>query len=102
MPLNIPYDKDQLASICQRFHVAKLELFGSRAKGEARPDSDVDLLVTFEEGRTPGLAFFAMCLELEALFSSDVDVLTRGAVERDSNSIFKKCVLSYTEDLYAA
>lgn len=102
MPLNLDVDQEELAAICQRYHVAKLELFGSRARGEARPDSDVDLLVTFEPGQTPGMAFFAMCLDLEALFQRDVDVLTRDVVEMDRNPIFKKCVLDSTEELYAA
>jgi predicted nucleotidyltransferase len=68
MPLGLPVDAGRLADLCRRYHVAKLELFGSRAKGTARPDSDVDLLVTFEEGQTPGLEFFGMALDLESLF----------------------------------
>lgn len=51
MPLALAIDHERLASLCRQYHVAKLELFGSRAKGTARPDSDVDLLVTFEEGK---------------------------------------------------
>lgn len=46
MPLTLNIgDREQLVSFCRRHHVAKLELFGSRAKGTQRPDSDVDLLV---------------------------------------------------------
>ena len=53
MAVDLVLDRERLADLCRRYHVAKLELFGSRAKGTARPDSDVDLLVTFA-GRTPG------------------------------------------------
>jgi len=55
MPLALDIDRERLAEFCRRNHVAKLELFGSRAKGTSRPDSDIYLLVTFEPGQTPGL-----------------------------------------------
>jgi len=102
MPLGIAIDAGQLADLCRRYHVAKLELFGSRAKGTARPDSDVDLLVTFEEGKTPGLAFVSLAEDLEALFGRHVDLLTRECVESDQNPVRKRSILSRTEDLYAA
>ncbi len=102
MPVDLAVDRERLADLCRRYHVAKLELFGSRAKGTARPDSDVDLLVTFAEGQTPGLEFVALCDELEALFGRHVDVLTRHAVETDHNQIRKRSILSRAEAFYAA
>ena len=48
-------DRDRLAELCRRWHVNKLSLFGSRLKEQARPDSDLDLLVEFEPGCEPGL-----------------------------------------------
>lgn len=102
MPLGIDIDHRRFDALCRRYHVAKLELFGSRARGTAGPDSDMDLLVTFEEGQTPGLEFFAFCDDLEALFGRHVDVLTRRAVETDHNPIRKQSILSQTEVLYKA
>ena len=102
MPLALVIDHERLASLCRQYHVAKLELFGSRAKGTARPDSDVDLLVTFEEGKTPGYAFVTFCEELETIFGRKVDVLSRKSVERDFNDIRRQSILSRTESLYAA
>jgi uncharacterized protein len=102
MPLALDIDQERLAALCRRYHVAKLELFGSRAKGTARPDSDVDLLVTFVGDRTPGLAFVTMAEELEALFGRHVDLLTRDTVERDENPIRRISILSRIEPLYAA
>ncbi len=101
MPLGLVIDPAALAALCRRYHVAKLELFGSRAKGTARPDSDVDLLVTFEEGQTPGLEFFGLADDLEHLVGRKVDLLTRPRVERDDNPIFRRGVLSAAEVLYA-
>ena len=45
-------DEPTLARICRRHGIRRLSLFGSQLKGSARPDSDVDLLVEFEPGRT--------------------------------------------------
>jgi predicted nucleotidyltransferase len=81
MPLDLAVNPERLAELCRRFHVSKLELFGSRAKGTARPDSDVDLLVTFEPGQTPGLAFVALAEELETILGRSVDLLVRDDAE---------------------
>jgi predicted nucleotidyltransferase len=95
-------DAGRLADLCRRYHVATLELFGSRAKGTAQPDSDVDLLVTFEEGQTPGFAFVSLCEELESLFGRKVDLLTRECVESDFNPYRRNGILEKTEPFYAA
>ena len=47
MSPDLRIDSDRLADVCRRYHVIRLELFGSQARGDARPDSDVDLLVSF-------------------------------------------------------
>ena len=52
-------DQVALASLCRRYHIRRLSLFGSTLKGANRPDSDVDLLVEFEPGATPGLLTMA-------------------------------------------
>ncbi len=102
MAVDLIIDPDRLAGLCRRLHIAKLELFGSRAKGTARPDSDVDLLVTFEQGHIPGLEFFGMADEFAALLGHRVDLLTRPSVERDRNPYFRQNVLTNAEVLYAA
>ena len=102
MPLGLDIDRDRLAEICRRYHVAKLELFGSRARGDARPDSDVDLLVTYEPGVDLGLMYFGLGPDLEELLGCPVDVVDRPVVERDRNPYFRQEVLSATEVLYAA
>ncbi len=57
---------DVSAEFCRANGVRRLALFGSALRGELRPDSDIDLLVEFEPGRTPGLLRLA-ALELEFL-----------------------------------
>lgn len=59
MPAQVFPDEAALAALCRRYQIRRLSLFGSTLKGTARPDSDVDLLVEFEPGATPGLLTMA-------------------------------------------
>ncbi len=67
---------DQIAALCRRHHIRRLALFGSVLRPDFSPDSDVDVLVEFEPGHTPGLAFFAIQSELSTLLGRDVDLNT--------------------------
>ncbi len=67
MSAQLSLDRTSLAKFCQRHHIQRLSLFGSQARGSARPDSDVDLLVEFEPGNVPGLMGIA---RLEAELSN--------------------------------
>ena len=55
-----------------------MAVFGSAARGELRPDSDIDVLVEFEPGRRVGLRFITIQDELTQLFGRPVDLNTRG------------------------
>ena len=76
--------EEELAPICRRHRICKLSLFGSRLKGTARPDSDVDLLVEFEPNAVPGLlGIAAMELELSTLLGGrKVDLRTAQDLSR--------------------
>ena len=76
--------EEELAPVCRRHRIRKLSLFGSRLKGTARPDSDVDLLVEFEPNAVPGLlGIAAMELELSALLGGrKVDLRTAQDLSR--------------------
>jgi len=52
-PRTVPRAK--LAALCRKYHVRRLGLFGSAARGELAPESDVDLLIEFEPGKAPSL-----------------------------------------------
>lgn len=58
-----------------RYGVASLGLFGSRVRGDHRPDSDLDVLVTFEPGRTPGLRYFDLADEIGRRLGLTVDLV---------------------------
>jgi hypothetical protein len=94
-------DEERLAEVCRRHHIVKIELFGSRAKGTARPDSDVDLLLTFAEGHNPGLEYFGIGHELEAAFGCSVDYTTRQDLERSHNWVRRRSILNSAKMLYA-
>jgi predicted nucleotidyltransferase len=76
MRAQISVDPQRLAEFCRRHHIRKLALFGSVLRSDFRPDSDVDVLVEFEDGHTPGLAFFAMEQELSEILGRRVDLNT--------------------------
>lgn len=94
----IPIPFEAIADFCKRNHIRKLSLFGSVLRDDFGPDSDVDVLVEFEEGETPGLAYFSMARELEALLGRPVDFLTEGGISR----YFVGEVLSQAQPVYVA
>jgi predicted nucleotidyltransferase len=68
----------QLADFCRKYSIKSLSLFGSVLREDFRPDSDVDVLIEFQPGRTPGLLKLAsMERELSILFTNrNVDLRT--------------------------
>lgn len=82
-PSPLDVDREMLAEICRRHHIEWLALFGSHARGGARPDSDVDVVVEFEEGRTPGFGIVRVAAELGTAFGRRrVDLVTRRGLSR--------------------
>lgn len=65
-----------IADFCKRHGIRRLALFGSVLRDDFRPDSDVDVLVEFEPGRVPGLAFFGMQDELSEILQREVELHT--------------------------
>lgn len=82
MPTIIEQHRDKLEALCKKHHITYLALFGSYARGDNTPDSDVDLLVEFAEGYTKGLAFFGVKEELSNVLQHDVDLVEKAALNR--------------------
>ena len=72
----IPFPKERIAEFCRKHHIKKLAVFGSVLRPDFRADSDIDVLVEFEPGQVPGLAFFAMQEELSTILGRKVDLNT--------------------------
>ena len=92
----------QIAALCRRFRVRRLDLFGSAATGSFDPtSSDVDLLVEFEDLR-PGEyadAYFGLLAALEELLGRRVDLLMATAVR---NPYLLRSIAATKMGLYAA
>ena len=73
---------EQKAQIVRRFGVASLALFGSTARDAAKPDSDVDLLVSFV-GPATSAQFFGLQFYLEDVLGCPVDLVTVKALRRE-------------------
>ncbi len=100
MPQNLFPAREALAAVCQRHGIRRLSLFGSTLEGTNHPDSDVDLLVEFEPGATPGLIRLGgIARELSALLGGrTVDLRTAGDLSRH----FRDDVVRRAEVQYAA
>jgi uncharacterized protein len=98
MSSRIPIVRDALTDFCRRHGIRRLALFGSVVRDDFGPESDIDVLVEFQPGRTPGLAFFEMQDELSRILGRKVDLNTPGFLSR----YFRDEVLTEAEDLYVA
>ena len=98
MSPNVSVDRRRLGEFCREHHIRRLAVFGSALREDFGPHSDIDVLVEFEPGRTPGLAFFSMQEELTGLFRRTVDLHTPASLSR----YFRDQVLSEAEDQYVA
>lgn len=78
--LNI--NRDDIARFCYKHHMQRLALFGSVLRDDFGADSDVDVLVEFEPGMTPGFAFFDMEDELSEMLGRKVDLNTPGFLSK--------------------
>ena len=76
MSPHISIDSEALAEVCRKHYIKRLAIFGSALRDDFRPDSDVDVLVEFENGHVPGLDFMTIERELAELVGLDVDLVT--------------------------
>lgn len=95
----IAFDDTAIHAFCAEHGVKRLALFGSVLGDRFDEESDLDVLVEFEPGRTPGmLAMAAMEFELEALAGRRVDLRTYGDLSR----YFRDRVAAEARPIYAA
>ena len=92
----IHVDRQKIAEFCRLHHIRKLALFGSVLRADFGPESDIDVLVEFEPGHVPGLAFFSMEEELSKLLGRKVVLNTSGFL----SPYFRDRVLSEAEVQY--
>jgi len=72
-----------LEKLCKTHHIKSLSLFGSAVRDELNKDSDIDILIEFEKGHTPGLiTFIGIQNELSSLIGRQVDLRTKGDLSK--------------------
>ena len=98
--IKVKLPNQKIADFCRRHNIRKLAVFGSALREDFRPDSDLDVLVEFEPGHTPGLIRLAgMEIELSALLGGrKVDINTPLCLSK----FFRDEVLAKAEPVYVA
>jgi hypothetical protein len=93
----VQFDESALATLCAAHHIRRLQVFGSVARGDAQPDSDIDLIAEFSDRKS---LFELIDVEdsLAAFFGRDVDLLTEGGI----SPYMRQAILSETQVLFDA
>lgn len=98
--MHIDVPRERIEAFCRKWKVREFALFGSVLRDDFRPDSDVDLLVTFEEGARYSLFDIVdMKAELEELFGREVDLVRK---EQIVNPFRRQHILANHKVVYAA
>jgi predicted nucleotidyltransferase len=93
----------RLRPFCQKHHIRRLEVFGSAARGEVAPNSDVDLLVTLDESvPVSTAALLEMAGEAEELVGAPVDFVLRPSLEKSPNRFAREHILSTAICVYGS
>ena len=91
---------EQLAEFCRKWKIARLELFGSALRDDFGDDSDIDLLVTFDEPPKSLFDLVDMDLEIARLAGRHVDLVERRAVEEAENYLKRRRILGSAREIY--
>ena len=100
MNVRIDIPKDKIAEFCRKWKIRELAIFGSAVGEDFRPDSDVDVLVVFQDNAEWGL-FDLMSAgeELKQIFGREVDLVEKKAIR---NPFRRHHILSHREVIYRA
>jgi uncharacterized protein len=99
--IEIPHER--IAEFCRKWRIVELSLFGSVLRHDFRPDSDVDILVRFEDAAPWSLMDFGeMQEELERILGRAVDLVEKDAVENSENPFRRRHILAPPWVIYAA
>jgi predicted nucleotidyltransferase len=100
LPVSVP--TQEIEQFCAQHHVKEVALFGSVLRDDFGPESDIDVLVTFEPSARPTLLTLArMEEELERIFKRRVDLLERAGLDQCSNPYIRTPVISSLRVIYA-
>jgi predicted nucleotidyltransferase len=98
--LTFPLPMDAIQQFCRRWKIRELALFGSVLRTDFRPDSDVDVLVTFHDDAEWGLLdHVQMQQELATLLHHPIDLVSKRALERSANWVRREAILNTAQVL---
>ena len=99
----IKIPRAKLADFCKRWNISEFAIFGSALRGDFRPDSDVDVLVSFNpQAHVTLFDMVHMQDELKAIFGREVDLVSRRGVENSRNYLRRKMILESAEVIHVA
>jgi predicted nucleotidyltransferase len=97
----IAIKEKELTSLCKRWPIKELALFGSVLRNDFQPDSDVDILVTFaDDSRLTLFDHQRLQAELEKVFERRIDLISRKALEQSHNAARRAAILQSAESIY--
>ena len=95
----VQVEEERLAALCRQYQVQELSVFGSMARGDNRPDSDIDILVLFQPEARIGLIEYSRLMEdLSGLMGRKVDLVSKKYLK----ALIRDQVLQEARLLYAA
>jgi predicted nucleotidyltransferase len=89
----------EIRSLCEKFRIRRLSLFGSALHHSMKAESDIDLLVEFEPGHVPGLIALA---KIQNAFSELLDHPVDLRTPNDLSPLFREAVLHEAQAQYAS
>ena len=94
---------DEIAAFCKKWQIREFALFGSVLREDFRPDSDIDVMVTFDDDARFGIpALVRLQNELSLLMGRKVDVDERAALDEDPNQSRSRRIVESSQLVYAA
>lgn len=89
--------KTEIVNFCKKNHIVRMSLFGSALRNQLKPDSDIDILVEFDEKHIPGLMDLAgMEIEMTEMIGRKVDMRTPAELSRYfRDDVLKKAKVEY-------
>jgi predicted nucleotidyltransferase len=99
--IELPMEK--ITEFCHKWQIKELSLFGSVLRDDFRPDSDIDVLLTFAPNTKRGLTeTLQMRDELQGIFDRKVDLIIKAAIQKSDNWLRRKNILESAQIIYAS
>ena len=101
--VKIRIPKSKIVAFCKRWNVSEFALFGSVLRPDFRPESDVDILISFLPDAHVTLFDMArMQTELQTIFKREVDLISKRGVENSRNYLRRKNILNSAQVIHVA